>query len=227
LVHRISEMRSLFINRPLIGIFICLAILLAAQCYHLYSSIQLQRIEFNKSINVVLEKTIADNRKLRADSLTNSMYRWLMDTTLTSIYSEPWSGNPDQTKYFVKDLVATEHPHTDFSLSFENRPIDPDNNTDSIKSIVAWHIVKVFRNQYVDYESIFYYTQTIGDSATQLSTRMRNDTLMLYKTYADNIRAAGISTDFNLKFIDDNDSAQFNELTRQAYHAQSLQTRPL
>jgi two-component system phosphate regulon sensor histidine kinase PhoR len=226
LVHPISEMRSPFINRPLIGIFICLAILLAAQCYHLYSSVQLQRIEFNKSINVVLEKTIADNRKLRADSLTNSMYRWLMDTTLTSIYSEPWSGNPDQTKYFVKDLVATEHPHTDFSLSFENRPIDPNNNTDSIKSIVAWHIVKVFRNQYVDYESIFYYTQTIGDSATQLSTRMRNDTLMLYKTYADNIRAAGISTDFNLKFIDDNDSAQFNALTRQAYHAQSLQTRP-
>ena len=58
-------MRSPFINRPLIGIFICLAILLAAQCYHLYSSVQLQRIEFNKSINVVLEKTIADNRKLQ------------------------------------------------------------------------------------------------------------------------------------------------------------------
>lgn len=211
-------------NRPLTGIFICLVILLAAQGYHLYSSVQLQRIEFNKSINTVLEKTIADNRKLRADSLTNSMYRWLMDTTLTSIYSKPWVTNPVQNIYYVKDLRAPQHPHTDFSLGFENRPIVPGNDT--VKSVIARHIAQIFRNQYVDYESVFYYTQTVGDSASRLSTHLRNDTLMLQETYTDNIRNAGISADFVLKFIDDQDSTQINALTNQAYNPKSLLTRP-
>jgi two-component system phosphate regulon sensor histidine kinase PhoR len=217
-----SRMKSSRVNKPMVGIFICLAILLAAQSYHLYSSIRLQRIEFNKSINTILEKTVAENRKLRADSLSNSMYRWLMDTTLTRIYSNPYDHS--QMKYYVEDVRADEVHVTSFSLAFENRSIVPGN--DSIKSIVAKHIVQMFRNQYVDYESVFYYTQTAGDSATKLSTRLRNDTLMLQESFTNNIRQANITPDFAMKFIDDQDSSQLNTYMNQAFHPQGLQTRP-
>lgn len=216
-------MKRAFVNKSLIGIFICLAILLAAQSYHLYNSVQLQRIEFNKSINTILEKTIADNRRLRADSLSNSMYRWLMDTTLTKIYSKPHRTEQNKTIYYVKDVSAPEIQYTDFSLAFENRPIVPGN--DSIRSIIAQHVVKIFRNQYVDYESVFYYTRTVGDSAAMLSARLRNDTLMLKETFAENIHKANISALFTMKFLDDQDSIRINTYTNQAFHPQSLQTR--
>lgn len=217
-------MKNALVNRPLTGIFICLAILLAAQGYHLYSSIQLQRMEFNKTINAVLEKSIAENRRLRADSLSNSMYRWLMDTALTEIYSRPHRTEPDQTIYYVKDVRAPQIQHTDFGLAFENRPIVPGN--DSVKSVIARHVVSIFRNQYVDYESVFYYTRTLGDSAAELSKRLRNDTLMLKEMFTGNIRKQNITARFTLKFIDEGDSTRLHAFTNQAFHPQSLQTRP-
>ena len=217
-------MKNPLINKPVLGIFICLTVLLAVQVYGLYTFVKLQRIEFNKSINTILEKTIADNRKLRADSLSNSMYQWLMDTSLTNIYSKPQIHDKNQTVYYVEDVKARPGQYTHFSLSFENRSIDPRN--DSIKSIVAQHVVKMFRNQYVDFESVFYYTRAVGDSTAKLSSRLRNDTLMLKEAFARNIHKANILVNFSMKFIDEQDTAQLNVLTLQTFYPQSLQTRP-
>jgi two-component system, OmpR family, phosphate regulon sensor histidine kinase PhoR len=215
-------MKNSMFDRFVLAIFICLAVLLAAQWYSLHHFIRLQRIEFNKSINNVLEKTITDNLRMRTDSISNEMYRWLMDTTLTKLYSKR-NERLNTTIYYVEDVKAPQTQKMDFSLAFENRLIEP--HVDSIKSIVAHHIVSIFRNQYKDYESVYYYTHTTGEKAVALSNRLRNDTLHLKETFTENLKDARLSSDFQLTFVGEDDSVRAGQYTANALPAQSLQTR--
>lgn len=215
-------MKRLLTDKFVPAIFICLAVLLAVQWYSLHHFIGLQRIEFNKSINNTLEKTIADARKMRTDSIGRSMYRWLMDTTVTKIYSKR-NEVLGTTVYYVQDVKAPQIQNTDFSLAFENRPIRP--GSDSVKAIIAQHVVSIFRSQYAAYEAVFYYTHTLGERAAELSKVLRNDTVQLREAFRKNLEDARLSTAFRLKFLEENDSVRINRYAANALPAQSLQTR--
>lgn len=215
-------MKNPLFNKFVLGIFVCLMVLLAVQWYSLHHFVGLQRVEFNKSINNVLEKTISDNRKVRTDSISHEMYRWLMDTTLTKIYSK-LHADYKQTVYYVEDVTAPRIQRTDFSLPYDNRPVTPGN--DSVKMAIAQHVVTLFRQQYLDYESVYYYTYTIGAKAAALSEKLRNDTLQLKQAFIQHLEEAGLSTDFRLKFMEEQDSVEINTYTQLAMAPQSLQTR--
>lgn len=215
-------MKRLLSDKFVPAIFICLAVLLAVQWYSLHHFIGLQRVEFNKSINNTLEKTVTDARKLRTDSISNSMYRWLMDTTVTKIYSKR-NETLSTTVYYVEDVKAPQIQRTDFSIAFESRPIVP--GSDSVKSVIARHVVWIFRSQYAEYESVYYYTHTLGERAAELSRLLRNDTVQLKAAFRKNLADARLSTDFRLKYLEENDTVQINRYAESARPAQSLQTR--
>ncbi len=209
-------------DKFVIAIFVCLTVLLGVQWYSLQHFIGLQRIEFNKAINNALEKTVSDNRRMRTDSISHEMYRWLMDTSLTKLYSKR-NEKLHTTIYYVEDVKALQIQRMDFSLAFENRPIVP--GSDSVKSIIARHIVSMFRSQYQDYESVYYYTQTTGEKSAALSQRLRNDTLQLTRAFKENLESARILTDFRMTFLGEDDSVRADHYAEQAMPAQSLQTR--
>jgi two-component system, OmpR family, phosphate regulon sensor histidine kinase PhoR len=215
-------MRSIPFNKFLLAVIACLLILLIAQWYNLSNYVELQRVEFNKKINFTLETTLQSGRKMRTDSIARSMYRWLMDSSLTKIYSRP---HPvyKKTVYYVEDTRAPRIQKTDFSLNFENRPVSPDNDT--VRSLIANHVVLLFRQRYMDYESVFYFTANTGDSAARLSERLRDDTLTLRNELKNRLKQEQLPSAFVLHYIPDTDTLEIARQSALAAAPRSLQTR--
>ena len=146
-------MKQFKFNRPLTGIIACLIVLVGIQWYWLIKLIHWQRIEFNKSINLSLEKTLADERKQRTDSISNAICNWMMDSSLTTITSKI---NPvyKTMVYYIGDKAGSAKKQSSFSLSYENRPVTTQNDT--VKKAVVQSIVSKFRQSYSDYQAVFF-----------------------------------------------------------------------
>lgn len=198
----------------------CLLLLLAAQVYFINGFVQLQKIEFNKTINRTLESTLKKEREDRGDSIGRSMFRWLMDTSITRIYSKQ---HPEfkKTVYYVEDRRAPVIQKTEFSLSFEDQPV----NDDSSKARIANHVISLFLQSYRDYAAVFYYTANLGDSATRLSYQLSSDTSRLKNIFSKLLQQEGIRVGFRLNYVELNDSALVKTLQERASASKSLQTR--
>ena len=215
-------MKPLKFSRLLSAILVCVAVLLCMQWYWLANLEHWQRVEFNKSINLSLEKTLSEERRLRTDSISKSIYRWMMDTSLTRITSKT---NPlyKTTIYYILDKAGTVKQNSSFSLSWENRPISTQN--DSVRKVVADYIVTRFRESYRDYQAIFFHTQTIGDSASLLSETMRSDTMSIRRIFIKNLLQQNINSAFLLHFVKPSDSITAHTINEQANSFTSLQTK--
>lgn len=203
-------------------VFLSIFLLLLVQLYYLNSSLSLQKTVFNNTINQTLEKTLLEERKWRTDSIARSMYRWLVDSTLTRIYSKqhPSSG---KTIYYVEDRSASEKQRTDFSLGYENRPIKDDK--DPMADTIAQHVVGIFKQSYLSYQTVFYYTATIGDSAVALSDKLRADSLNFRRIYEEELRSEGIEAPFQIKHVFFDDSISFNRISKESANSKAIQTK--
>ena len=200
----------------------CVAVLLCIQWYWLLNLVHWQRVEFNKSINLSLEKSLSEERRLRTDSISNSIYRWMMDTSLTNITSKI---NPlyKKTVYYISDKAGNVNQNSSFSLSWENRPVSTQN--DSVRKVIANYIVNKFRESYSEYQAVFFHTQTIGDSASFLSEIMRSDTLRIKRIFIKNLLQQNINIPFLLHFVKPSDSITANKINEKANSFTALQTK--
>lgn len=202
--------------------FLSIFLLLLVQLYYLDSSLSLQKTVFNNRINQTLEKTLLEERKWRTDSIARSMYRWLLDTTLTRIYSKQHRSS-GKTVYYVEDNSAPEIQRTDFSLGYENRPIK--DKDDPMVDTIAQHVVGIFKQSYLSYQTVFYYTVTIGDSAVALSDKLRADSLNFRRIYQEELRAEGIEASFQLKNVLFEDTVLFNQISKESADSKAIQTK--
>lgn len=214
-------MKQFKFNRLLTGIILCLVLLVSIQCYWVARLVHWQRVEFNKSINLSIEKSLADERKQRTDSISKAIYNWMMDTSLTRITSKI---NPVYNKmvYSISDKSGSVKQKSSISLSFENRPITTQNDT--VRKVVANYIVSKFRESYSDYQAVLFLTQTIGDSATFLSEKMLLDTSRIRKILLNNLLQQNIKTDFSLHLVKLSDSSAADNEVKKAKSITSLQT---
>jgi two-component system, OmpR family, phosphate regulon sensor histidine kinase PhoR len=215
-------MKQLKFSRLLSAILVCVAVLLCMQWYWLVNLGHWQRVEFNKSINLSLEKTLSEERRLRTDSISKSIYRWMMDTSLTTITSKT---NPfyKKTIYYISDKAGTVKQNSSFSLSWENRPVSTQN--DSARKVIVDYLVNKFRESYSEYQAVFFHTQTIGDSASLLSETMRSDTLRIRRIFIKNLLQQNITSTFLLHFVKSSDSITANKINENANSFTSLQTK--
>ncbi len=214
-------MKEQFSRKIPVLILVGLLLLLAAQIYFINGFVQLQNLEFNKSINRTLEYAVKKEREQRADSIGRAMFKWLMDTSITKIYSKVHPDYPDKMVYYVEDAKAPKIQRTDFSLAFENRPV----NNDSSKAVIARHVISIFLQSYRDFASVFYYTANLGDSASHLSYQLCSDTSRLKITLGQLLKEEGVLVNFRLKYVELNDSAIVKDLQSKASLSQSLQTK--
>ncbi len=215
-------MKRLKINKLLTGIIICLVVLLSIQVYWIFNFTYWQRISFNKSINNALEKSIGDERKQRADSISSSIYNWMMDTSLTKITSTK-NELYQTTTYHIEDQKGKYKQKNSFSLSYENRPVSTQN--DSIKILIAKLISRKFQESYSDFQTIYYYTENIGDSASSLSNKLILDRFRIKNFLSNNLLKLKIKSSFSIYFVKISDSLSANMLNQKNISFTSLQTK--
>lgn len=199
-------MKVLKFNRLLFGIIACVILLIALQSFWMKKQIEWQQSSFSNIINTTLEKTIQQERELRCDSVSNSIYRWLMDTSLTIVYSKT-NEKYKTTVYYFEDKKGANKKSSSFSLSFESRPILLGKL--DVKEVVVKKIVNDFREGYLNYQSIFYYTETVGEFASRLSENLKLDSNRLASIYRQRLAQERIDADFGFHFIKRNDSANY------------------
>lgn len=209
-------------SRFLLFISVGMFFLLLAQVYYLNKLVGLQKVDFNKQINNTLESSLAAERKWRTDSLCNSLRRWIKDSSLTKVYSRLNKAD-NKMNYIVEDVGRFDPQSANFSLDFENRPImGPD---DPVKQLVIEQVVSSFRQSYLSYQSIFYYTKTLGDSADALNHVLRLDTLTFKNILSKQLLSKGITTPFKLRYLLESDTISQAKHTLLAAGPFSLQTR--
>ena len=201
-------MKVLKFNRLLFGIITCLFLLIALQSFWMKKQIEWQKASFSTLINTTLEKTIQQEKELRCDSVSNSIYRWLMDTTLTAVFSRT-NEKYKTTVYYFEDKSGVNKKSSSFSLSYESRPIL--SGKIDVKENVVRKIVNDFRESYLNYQSIFYYTETVGNFASRLSDSLKLDSNRLTSIYQQKLQQEHVATDFGLHFIKRSDSIKFKE----------------
>lgn len=219
-------MRKSPFNRYLVGILLCLSVLLGLQAYWIGYAIRLQQTTFNKTINQVLVNSAEEKMNQQSDSMAKALFTWLMDTSLTEIYSapHPWPEQKDIMQYFVRDKKPFRRQQMNFSIKGENRPILGD--TSIVKQLVARRVVENLRGYYRKSQVIYYYTKTTGDSAAALADRLKIDTSVITRIYRKQLVNAGITTPFRTYFVDAVDSATLRSLQNKAHSFSSLQTQP-
>lgn len=218
------QMKEFKFNTLLAGIIFCILILLCLQFYWLTNLIYGQRVEFNKSINLALEKTITEEKRFRTDSISKAMYKWLMDTSLTVINSKTKpDNNGAETVYYVSDKRNIKNRQTVFSSLSETRPITSESI--DVKKSVASLIVKIFSQSYKEYEAVYFFTNTISDSTRALASNLKLDTTRIGQHLSKNLYSYDIKTKYTIHFINLSDTAEAEKVQKEANIFTSLQTR--
>lgn len=215
-------MRSRHFTKFPIIILACLLTLFCVQWYSLSIFFKVQRIEFNKSINNTLERTLSDQRVVITDSICSSMYRWLMDTSITKMSTKTYPKRKSHV-YVIEDVNAVQPQSVEFSLKFETRPIV--NNDEKVKKIIAEHLVNAFRKNYLNYQVVYYSTANVGDSASELSERLRFDTGFFREAFRKKLVSQQIDTRFQLQYLSSKDTALYRKLQDQSSSTTAIQTK--
>lgn len=220
-----TAMKPYRFNKFLLGIVTGLLVLLALQGYWLFHSVQWKKREFNAVINLKLEQACSDRIKKQADSISNALFGWLMDTTLTSIYSKPGT-TPEligSMIYYIKDKKWPREAMS-FSSKSEERPITSD--TSEVKRIVALKVCEQLRGTYQKNQAIYYYTKTTGDSAVNLAERLKLDTTDIKFIYSNLLAKQKITSPYLLFFMGQTDSVRVDSIQRLSAKDNALVSRP-
>lgn len=214
-------------NRPRFSSFLVIIgtgmlLLLLAQVYYLTELVRLQKIDFNKQINNTLESSLSAERQWRTDSLCKAMRRWINDSSLIRIYSRPNSIN-NGMNYILEDVRGPNPQSTSFSLAFEKRPIVGSN--DPVRTVVMETVISNFRQSYISYQSVFYYTKSLGDSTNALNDALRLDSSFLQAILIKALRSKNINISFKLNYLSELDSTGIQRHSLLATDPWSLQTR--
>jgi signal transduction histidine kinase len=181
-----------------------------------------KKIVFNTKINEALEFAVTETKAKQADTISTVLTKILLNPALTKIFSEEMP-NTNTSKYIIEDAdrLLPGRRREEFSLSYEHRPITGDNG---VKKIIVAHVVKNYKDTYLKEEGVWYYTQASGDSLYKLTSRLWNDTVMLFHQFEQALKNKQVSAPFQLRFMLKEDSG-FEKVNADSYKTASFQTR--
>lgn len=157
--------------------------------------------------------------------MASSLRRWLMDTSLTHVYSR-WGDQGDLKGlmvYYIQDKKWPDRPPMNFTMKNEERPILHD--TDAIKLKVVNTAVNELRGFYQRDQNIFYYTKTTGDSAVSLSEKLLIDSVQIQTTYKKLLQEQNIHTPPHILFVNKEDTGRVASIQQRAVRSGSLHTK--
>lgn len=181
----------------LIGILITALLgILILQANYTLDNYRMKSTELKEEVNQLFAVAIQEEKELRKDSVLRWFRGYLSDTSkiLLSVAYDP---EENQLLNSIQDHNDSS-PYTTISFSDDDRQI---NELDSANRAITIDLIVEANANYLDKNSIYYWTEQIGEQMSKLTDSMTLDTARLHRIFREQLQAHRIGTTYQLLAI--------------------------
>lgn len=161
--------------------FSAMAALLALQAYWIVKYYKLNKVNFEKEVNLAFEDGIKKELSWRCDTVQKIIENKILDTTAFKITAKLDA----KEKRYIYTLSATGNEKDKFSSSFSlekmNEPIETGDG--HVKKFIAKQMAIMMRTEDLETHTIYYRTQSLGAFMSEEALKHQFDTTRLRKAF--------------------------------------------
>jgi len=161
--------------------FSAMAALLALQAYWIVKYYKLNKVNFEKEVNLAFEDGIKKELSWRCDTVQKIIENKILDTTAFKITAKLDA----KEKRYIYTLSTKGNAKDKFSSSFSlekmNEPIET--GDDHVKKFIAKRMAMMMRTEDLETHTIYYRTQSLGAFMSEEVLKHQFDTTRLRKAF--------------------------------------------
>lgn len=165
------------------------------QIFWIRNYYQITRDRFGREVNLAFEDAVKRESGLRNDSLEQSMFTFLSDTTQINIKSE--KNKEGKTVYYISNV---KNSLDSYSFSKDGLDFQLSSNSDNNRSKVIRAAAQTYRIDFLDRHIIRYFTQNQGKYISEKANSFRIDTARLRTLFRLELKKRDIIQSFVFNF---------------------------